>query len=292
MYLFGLEGSGFIISLALILLISGAIMFYCLKRFAILENSVLEQGRILQSFIVKMQNENSLNSSSNVERDFTVKPTNQDFEIMNSNSINTNTQKSNLIEVSDDDLNSDYSNQSSDDDNNDDNDDDDDEDDSDDDDSDNDDIDNNSEYNKNKLDNEVNIEINNTSEINTLDNSEENNNQDNTQYNNEENNSIKIISVEELTPDLLNISNVLNLESSNSESNSDTISSVNNDDEDVTNNILTIENQVKKEIQKGGITKMKVADLRILVLQKGLVKTMEDANQIKKNNLIKLLQEK
>ena len=92
---------------------------------------------------------------------------------------------------------------------------------------------------------------------------------------------------------MINIASALNLESSNSDSNSDTSSSVNNDDdEDVTNNISIIENEVKKEIQKGGITKMKVADLRILVLQKGLVKSMNDANQIKKNNLIKLLQEK
>lgn len=56
MYLFGLEGSGFIISLALTLLISGAIMFYCLKRFSIIENSIVEQGRILQSFIIRSQN--------------------------------------------------------------------------------------------------------------------------------------------------------------------------------------------------------------------------------------------
>ena len=293
MYLFGLEGSGFIISLALILLISGAIMFYCLKRFAILENSLLEQGRILQSFIVKMQNENNINSASNQERDFIVKPTNEKSEIMNTNSINSNTQKSNLIEVSDDDLNSDYSNQSNDDDDEDDDDDDDDddedeEDEEDEDDNDDDNDNTNSQYNKNKLDNKVNDEINNTCEINTLDNSQENDCQDN----NGQNNSIKIISVEDMTPDLLNMGNVLNLESSNSELNSDTISSVNNDDNDITNNILTIESQVKKEIEKGGITKMKVADLRILVLEKGLVNSMEDANQIKKNNLIKLLQEK
>ena len=51
MYLFGLEGSGFIISLGLTLLICGAIMFYCLKRFAILEKSIIEQGKVLQSII-------------------------------------------------------------------------------------------------------------------------------------------------------------------------------------------------------------------------------------------------
>jgi hypothetical protein len=55
MFLFGLEGSGFIISLALTLLISGAIMFYCLKRFNVLESSIMDQGRVLQSFIVRAQ---------------------------------------------------------------------------------------------------------------------------------------------------------------------------------------------------------------------------------------------
>ena len=53
MNLFGLEGIGFIISLAMTLLISGAIMFYCLRRFKILETNLIEQGNILKSFIVK-----------------------------------------------------------------------------------------------------------------------------------------------------------------------------------------------------------------------------------------------
>ena len=55
MNLFGLEGSSFIISLGLTLLVAGIIMFYCLRRFNILENSIIEQGRILQTFIMKMQ---------------------------------------------------------------------------------------------------------------------------------------------------------------------------------------------------------------------------------------------
>ena len=55
MFFFGLEGSGFIISLALTLLISGAIMFYCLKRFNVLENSMIEQSKVLQSFIIRAQ---------------------------------------------------------------------------------------------------------------------------------------------------------------------------------------------------------------------------------------------
>ena len=64
MKLFGLEGIGVIISLAMTLLVSGAIMFYCLRRFKILENSLVEQGRVLQSFIIKYQIE--LNDSMNM----------------------------------------------------------------------------------------------------------------------------------------------------------------------------------------------------------------------------------
>ena len=54
MFLFGLEGSGFIITLGLILLMSGVIMYYCLRRFAMLESSMIDQGRILHSFINKI----------------------------------------------------------------------------------------------------------------------------------------------------------------------------------------------------------------------------------------------
>lgn len=64
MNLFGLEGIGFIISLAMTLLVSGAIMFYCLRRFKMLENSIIEQGKVLQSFIIKSQNNNSELASS------------------------------------------------------------------------------------------------------------------------------------------------------------------------------------------------------------------------------------
>tara|TARA_B100001093_G_C26730129_1_gene971853 strand:- start:592 stop:1326 length:735 start_codon:yes stop_codon:yes gene_type:complete len=62
MFLFGLEGSGFIISLALTLLVSGAVMFYCLRRFKVIENTIIEQSRVIQSFIMKQQQETGLAS--------------------------------------------------------------------------------------------------------------------------------------------------------------------------------------------------------------------------------------
>jgi len=48
--------NGFIIILAVILLLCGSIMLYCYRRLNILENSVIEHGRILQSFIINSQN--------------------------------------------------------------------------------------------------------------------------------------------------------------------------------------------------------------------------------------------
>ena len=91
MNLFGLEGVGFIISLAMTLLISGAIMFYCLRRFKVLENSVVEQGKILQSFIIRQQTQ--LNDSNNMASQIALESAKQQTQDRVVN---------NKIEVSDD----------------------------------------------------------------------------------------------------------------------------------------------------------------------------------------------
>jgi hypothetical protein len=100
MNLFGLEGIGFIISLAMTLLVSGAIMFYCLRRFKILENSIVEQGKVLQSFIVKYQNSSNNDMASHIALNSAIKQSELSEDVVN--------QK---IEVSDDE--SEYSNDSS-----------------------------------------------------------------------------------------------------------------------------------------------------------------------------------
>jgi len=100
MNLFGLEGIGFIISLAMTLLVSGAIMFYCLRRFKILENSIVEQGKVLQSFIVKYQNSSNNEMASHIALSSAIKQSELSEDVVN-----------NKIEVSDDD--SEYSNDSS-----------------------------------------------------------------------------------------------------------------------------------------------------------------------------------
>jgi hypothetical protein len=49
--------TGFIITLGLLLLISGAVMLYCYRRLNMLENSVIEHGKILQNFIMNFNNQ-------------------------------------------------------------------------------------------------------------------------------------------------------------------------------------------------------------------------------------------
>lgn len=74
MNLFGLEGSGFIISLGITLLLSGLIMYYCVQRINSLEQSLVKQGEIIQTFIYKLNNleleNNSIPHQSNLENNF------------------------------------------------------------------------------------------------------------------------------------------------------------------------------------------------------------------------------
>ena len=60
MNLFGLEGSGFIISLGITLLLSGLIMYYCVQRINSLETSLIKQSEIMQSLIFKLNNLESI----------------------------------------------------------------------------------------------------------------------------------------------------------------------------------------------------------------------------------------
>ena len=102
MNLCGLEGSGFIIALGITLLLSGAIMFYCLRRFAVLENSVYEQGKVLQNVIFNFQKDTF---SNGVDHD------DNNTQLANNLAIDAarNLNNTNKIEVSDNDSNSCYS---------------------------------------------------------------------------------------------------------------------------------------------------------------------------------------
>ena len=82
--------TGFIITLGLLLLVSGAVMLYCYRRLNILENSLIEHGKILQNFIVNYNNHNQV-------------LVNQQSQFGSLESIsNINLQNKNRISVSDD----------------------------------------------------------------------------------------------------------------------------------------------------------------------------------------------
>ena len=258
MFLFSLEGSGFIIALGLILLISGAIMYYCLCKFSVLEASIIDQGKILHSFINKIQEKEQysayMQQTNNNEETIDTQMNTHDSQMNfhNSSMINNNTTEK--IQVSDDENDSD-----DDDDDSEDNDDDDDDDDDDD-----------AEFAVNDINEE-------------------------TMVANNSNKNIKVISMEDIPLDVLPIDNTLNINLSTSDttSNTDNTSII----ESNSFEIFNPENEVKHEIKKSsiiigtsGITKMKVPELRELVVNKGLVTNIDDANKLKKDNLIKLLQ--
>merc|ERR1711861_71499 len=54
--------AGFIITLGLLLLVSGTIMLYCYRRLNLLENSLIEHGKILQNFIINYNNQLNLHT--------------------------------------------------------------------------------------------------------------------------------------------------------------------------------------------------------------------------------------
>jgi len=273
MFLFGLEGSGFIISLALTLLMSGAIMFYCLKRFSMLENSMVEQGRVLQSFIMRSQQGGMDNLPSNMA------PPGLATDIALKSAIEQTTEHdSSKIEVSDDDDDND--------------DDDDDTDDSDEEgnmeevsstdatsDSDNEDrivyepIENPTETpielqtEEMTLNSDIKESINVASLIGTL---------------STESDSVKIVSMEEMGPELLNFH--LDSASETSESDNDLTDKL--EIEQVADTIL---NKIEVS-KKPSLSKMKVEDLRNLVVEKEKVEDIEAAKKLKRTDLLKLLQ--
>jgi hypothetical protein len=289
MYLLGLEANKFIISLGLILLIAGAIMYYCLRRFSVLENSIIQQGRVLHTFINKMEEEQKYNTRLHNQYNSTteqqsVTPIPQMYQ----NNL-THTETNNLsdkIEVSDDEYDSGSSdesgNESSDDSGS---------------DTSNEPIiesENNLENEViNEAINEVRNEVRNVSlevqeilETPILDE------------------SVKVIEIEDIQPESITLNNIstLNLDSnsdtvidsdsdSDSDSNSDngkdyTTKKGNENDNDNEN-----ENDNENDNENSDINKMKVADLRDLVVSKGLVSNLVAANKLKKINLIEMLQQ-
>lgn len=256
MNLFGLEGVGFIISLAMTLLVSGAIMFYCLRRFKILENSILEQGKVLQTFIIKQQNDNNSSLASTIALESARQQQQQQS--------NTEAVVNSKIDVSDDSDEdgevSEYSDDSSEE----------------------------ELFLENKDDNkEITLT---TEEINVesiLDNSKE-------ELVSE---GVKMISVENMTAF---ITEDLDYKSNQSDSESDDLELDDNasqsteltDVKEVTELLSEKEKVVEEEPKRSkNLKKMKVDDLRDLVIKDSIVPENE-AKNMKKDDLIKLLNEK
>ena len=259
--------TGFIITLALIIFICGSIGVYFYRRLSILENSIIEQGKVLQAFI---QNYNSHLSKNNI--------------------FNSNNQFG-KIDVSETNSEKDYTQVFDNEKNN--NDDSDNDSDSD---SDNDSEDNNqiNNHNDNIDDNSDNID---DDSDNSDDDNEYNITNDggnvNVDNSNTENLKDRIIDYEfdlkSLNIDkelLLNVPDDI-VDSSTKKINILEIDE--NKNENVNENNNENSNENSNENKKKNINKMNVSDLKTLVVTENLIDN-ENAQKLKKNELIKLLQ--
>ena len=273
MNLFGLEGSGFIISLGITLLLSGLIMYYCVQRMNQLSNSLVKQGEIIQTFIYKL---------NNLELQY------------NSNNVSTNLNNQlveDKINVSDD--------EDSDDDDEDDDDDDDDEEDDDSDDGDEDDEKLNENDNQNiKLlafdrnisSNIVDMETDNSeSDSESIQETDEETDEENI---NNATNSKSNSDIQALISNNLIASSESSIEKmdtvsldSTDKNNSDNIT-LNHKIDDDSKKIIELSNDIEEHVN---YNKLKVTELKELAIKKNLVKS-NDTTKYKKDELIQLLQ--
>ena len=59
--MFGLEGSGFIVSISLTFLLAGLIVYYVNSKFKLLEGALVQQNKVLGNFITGVKQELSSN---------------------------------------------------------------------------------------------------------------------------------------------------------------------------------------------------------------------------------------
>ena len=268
--------TSFILTLGLILLICGSIMIYCYRRLNILENSVIEHGKILQEFINNYNNQLMINNlysnstSNNTENTTTALNTNNtniSQEILDTKSISLDSEKINISD-DDNDVNRSSDSESSDD-----------EEDSDDD-SDSIDSENGSDDHKdavqhlennikmNELDNGTNLEKSNTKKILT---------------------DITDIGNSNLSIDDISINPNIQIENLDILTNSLDITNLDNKSSSG-EKIITLLDNVEDNNEKKNLNKMKVDDLRTLAVTKNLINN-NDALKLKKSELIKLLEQ-
>ena len=262
--------TSYLLTLGVILLISGGIMLYCYRRLNLLEESIIDQGKILQTFI--------LNHNKQIEK---LSSLNNNFYNMNnfsninseypyvSNDINTNfdTKKINLenskINVSDDDE----------------------------DDEENDDEEDDSSENDSSSDEENESTTNNIKLVKNSDINLSNQNNDSDYDSDEENNDLQII--EGSSNDELNNLETINLNNEEEDFinnlpipiDSLSINLLNNDD---TSKKINLDDESKVP-EKRGFSRMKIDELRTLAVTKNLTDN-DGASKMKKNDLIRALQ--
>jgi hypothetical protein len=301
-FLFKFIDSGFLLTLGLVLLISGGIMLYCYRRLNLLEKSLIEHGKILQNFIInynmQMQHfslvNNSLHSSKNKSNTTTndetnrteyvefdkIKKINLGEKIAVSDDEDDDDEDNDDEEHEDDDKDDKEDEHDDDDEDEQDDDDEDDEDDDDEDDEDDDDEDDeNIEDDEDKKKSKINVKKDN------LDNLAISNN--------------KLVENLEDVTDLTDLENI-ELDEPNI-SNSDDETFFNNLPINLTSftletnnnqkiiNLETVENSNDKTGERRNYSKMKVDDLKSLVVTKNLTDN-ETAQKMKKSDLVKLLQ--
>ena len=279
LHLFKFIDSGFLLTLGLLLLIGGSIMLYCYRRLNLLERSIIEHGKILQNFIVNYNNQMS--------RLCLINKTGANYEACSYNACSyeecdtdtcgiTNNEK--RINVSDDEKDvlddDDDDDDEDDDDDYEDEDDDEDEDGEEDDDADDDD-DDKEDNNVKSFDIKGPVSLNNEF-IETIQSSQV--------YSKTSENNIELV-------DVSATSNYLNSDEDIFIKNLPIV--LTNFDEDLGNSskVITLENNLEttQKVEKKNYSKMKIDDLRTLVVTKNMLDN-DSALKLKKNELVKLLQ--
>jgi hypothetical protein len=105
MNMFGLEGSGFVVAIAVTLLIAGAIVYYCNTRITAIEKAIVKQNQVLADFIgnVKQTLTNGQMYGSGAQQQAPVVANGATQEAVDAaNDYYSNTTPEQKIEVSDD----------------------------------------------------------------------------------------------------------------------------------------------------------------------------------------------
>ena len=267
----------FIITLGIIFFVNGAIMLYCYRRLNLLENSIIEHGKVLQTFIINYNSQvlSNMNHSNTVTTgttstnntdimSFIDNVDNLDFtnHIDNTNISNSNsyTKKTGMINVSDDENNdSDLESES-------------------------------------ECDSDDELNNNNNSAMDTdiessLDSDAESVDGENIKI--LPNQSIKIENLDLNTDERNFIDNIpMSIESLNINlDNNETIDSNGSKMINLTDNLVETQNMLDNSngTEKKNYSKMKVDDLKALAVTKNLIDN-EGIQKMKKNDVIKLLQ--